>query len=88
MPEHLSEETKQGVIFGEGQDPEEKYEGKGLTHREEERPEIVVGGRSQDFAVYQCHNTQIGELTLNLLRGSATDFCMDVLHSEEAHEED
>ena len=67
MPEHLSEETKQGVIFGEGQDPEEENEGEGLTHREEESPEIVVGGRSQDLAVYQCHNTQIRELPLNLL---------------------
>ena len=67
MPEHLFEEPKQGVIFGEGQNPEEEHECEGLTHREEERPEIVVGGRSQDLAVYQCHNTQIGELTLNLL---------------------
>ena len=52
MPEHLSEEPKQGVIFGEGQDPEEENEGEGLTHRKEERPEIVVGGRSQDLAVH------------------------------------
>lgn len=46
MPKHLSEEPEQGVIFGEGQDPEEENEGKGLTHRKEERPEIIVGSGS------------------------------------------
>ena len=57
IPENLFEDPKQGVILGQCQDPEEENESESLTHREEERPEIVVGRRSQDLAVHQCHNT-------------------------------
>ena len=88
MPENLLEEPIQGIIFAQVQHPEQEYESERLTCRKEEGPEVVVRGRSQDLAVHQCHNSKIGELTLNLLWGSTADFCMDVLHSEEAHKED